>query len=69
MPLAERRDNPLRRAGVHKKGDTLFLKREYPPYFGPRRWRGPPPPQGMPKIKNRRRRAGVKKTGYPLLHK
>ena len=31
MPLAERRDNPLRRAGVHKKGDTLFLKREYPP--------------------------------------
>jgi len=30
MPLAERRDNPLRRAGVHKKGDTLFLKREYP---------------------------------------
>ena len=32
MPLAERRDNSLRRAGgCVKKGDTLFLKREYPP--------------------------------------
>ena len=31
MPLAERRDNSLRRAGVIKKGDTLFLKKRISP--------------------------------------
>ena len=47
---AQARGDFLRRAGVRKKGDTLFLEREYPPLQPPReRTRGlPPRPRSLP---------------------